>query len=372
MRAVAIILAGGNNKRMQELTSRRATAAMPIAGSYRSIDFALSNISNCQIKNVAVLTQYNSRSLHEHLNSSKWWDFGRKHGGMYVFTPTITNNNNDWYRGTADSIYQNIEFLKRCHEPYVIITSGDAVYKLNYTKVLEYHIAKKADITVVCKNLEPDEDASRFGVVKMNEDMRIEEFEEKPMLAMSNTISTGIYVIRRRQLIDLIEHCASEDRFDFVNDILIRYKNLKYIYGYKMDSYWSSINTVESYYKTNMDFLKPDVREYFFKQYPEIYSKVSDLPPAKYNPGAAVRNSLISSGCIINGTVEDSVLFKKVFVGSNCVIKNSIILNDVYLGDNTYIENCIVESRDTIRANARYVGENKVKVVVERNERFTM
>lgn len=370
MRAVGIILAGGNSRKMGKLTAKRAVAAMPIAGSYRSIDFALSNMSNSHVQSVAVLTQYNTRSLNEHLNSSKWWDFGRKHGGLYVFTPMITSSNSDWYRGTADAIYQNLDFLRKCHEPYVIITSGDAVYKLDYNKVLEYHIAKKADITVVCKNLEPGEDASRYGVVKMNEDMRIEEFEEKPMVATSNTISTGIYIIRRRQLIDLIEHCASEDRFDFVYDILIRYKNLKSIYGYKMDSYWSNISTVDAYYQTNMDFLKPEVRNYFCKEYPDVYSKVSDLPPAKYNPGAAVKNSLISSGCIINGTVEGSVLFKKVFVGNNCVIKNSIILNDVYLGDNTYIENCIVESRDTIRANARYVGENGIKVVVEKNERY--
>jgi len=179
-------------------------------------------------------------------------------------------------------------------------------------------------------------------------------------------------VIRRRLLIDLIEHAAEEERFDFVNDVLIRYKNLKKIYGYKIDHYWSNIATVDAYYKTNMDFLKPEVRNYFFKQDPEIYSKVSDLPPAKYNPGASVKNSLVGSGSIINGTVENSVIFKQVFVGNNCVIKNSIILNDVYLGDNTYIENCIVESRDTIRANTRHVGTNGIKVVVEKNERYAL
>lgn len=372
MRAVGLILAGGSTKRMQQLTDRRAAAAMPIASSYRAIDFALSNMTNSHIQRVAVLTQYNARSLNEHLNSSKWWDFGRKQGGLYVFTPTITVDNGYWYRGTADAIYQNLEFLKRCHEPYVIITSADAVYKLDYNKVLEYHIAKKADITVVVKDMEPNEDVTRFGTVRMNESARIEEFEEKPMVAKSHTISTGIYVIRRRPLIDLIEHSAEEERYDFVNDILIRYKNLKKIYGYKIHNYWSNISTVDSYYKTNMDFLKLDVRNYFFKELPAVYSKVSDQPPAKYNPGAVVKNSLVGSGSIINGTVENSVLFKKVFVGNNCVVKNSIILNDVYLGDNTYIENCIVESRDTIRANTRHVGEEGVKVVVEKNERYTL
>ena len=372
MRAIGIILAGGNSKRMRELSNKRAISAMPIAGSYRSIDFALSNMSNSHVQNVAVFTQYNSRSLNEHLSSSKWWDFGRKQGGLYIFTPTITAEHNDWYRGTADALYQNLTFLKNSHEPYVVIASGDCVYKLDYAKVLEYHIEKKADITVVCKDMGPEEDITRFGVVKTNADGRITDFQEKPMVAESNTVSCGIYVVIRRQLIELIERCAQEDRYDFVNDILVRYRNLKRIYAYKIDSYWSNIASVESYYKTNMDFLKPEVRDYFFRQYPEIYTKVGDMPPAKYNPGASVKNSLVASGCIINGTVENSVLFKKVFVGNNCVIRNSIILNDVYLGDNTCIENCIVESRDTIRANSRYVGEDGVKVVIEKNERYIM
>ena len=207
----------------------------------------------------------------------------------------------------------------------------------------------------------------------MNEESRIEEFEEKPIVANSNTISCGIYVIRRRQLIELIEKAAEEGQYDFVKDILIRYKNLKRIYGYKIRDYWKNIATVDDYFNANMDFLKPDIRDYFFRQYPDIYSKVDDLPPAKYNPGAVVKNSLVSSGCILNGTVENSVLFKKVYIGNNCIIKNSIILNDVYIGDNTVIENCIVESRDTIRANTTYIGKpDDVKIVIEKNERYTL
>ena len=372
MRAVGVILAGGNSYRMKELSNKRAIAAMPIAGSFRGIDFALSSMSNSGIQKVAVLTQYNSRSLNEHLSSSKWWDFGRKQGGLFVFPPMVTSDNNYWYRGTADAIHQNIDFLKQCHEPYVVIASGDGVYKLDYAKVLEYHIGKKADITVVCKDIPGTEDATRFGIIKMNEESRIVQFDEKPMAATSHTISCGIYVIRRRQLIELLEKSVEEGRYDFVKDVLIRYRDVKRIYGYKMKEYWSNIASVESYYKTNMDFLKKEVRDYFFREYPDVHSKVDDNPPAKYNPGAVVKNSLVGSGSIINGTVENSVIFKKVFVGNNCVIKNSIILNDVYLGDNTYIENCIVESRDTIRANTRHVGENGVKVVVEKNERYAL
>ena len=290
---------------MRELSQKRAICAMPIAGSYRSIDFTLSNMTNSHIQKVAVFTQYNARSLNEHLNSSKWWDFGRKQGGLYVFTPAVTAENSNWYRGTADAIYQNLQFLKDSHEPYVVIASGDCVYKLDYNKVLEYHIEKKADITVVCRDMEAGTNVERFGTIRMNEESRIEE-------------------------------------------------------------------SVDDYYSTNMDFLKADVRNYFFKQYPDVYSKVDDLPPAKYNPGSQVRNSLVSSGCIVNGVVENSVIFKKSYIGNNCVIKNSIILNDVYIGDNTHIENCIVESRDTIRANSYFVGEGEVKIVVERNERYVI
>ena len=372
MRAIGIILAGGNNNRMRELSNRRAIAAMPIAGSYRAIDFALSSMANSHINKVAVFTQYNARSLNEHLSSSKWWDFGRKQGGLFVFTPTITKENSLWYQGTADAIYQNIEFLKSSHEPYVVIASGDCVYKLDYNKVLEYHIAKRADVTVVCTTCNDPSEIERFGVLRMNEDSRIEEFEEKPMVSPYNTVSAGIYIIRRRLLIELIEKAGQEGRHDFVRDILIRYKNLKRIYGYKIDTFWSNISTAESYYKTNMAFLNPEVRNYFFRQEPPVKTRIDDFPPAKYNPGAVVKNSLVSSGCIINGTVENSILFKDVYVGNNCVIKNSVILNSVYFGDNTHIENCIVESKDTIKANSYFCGEDGVKIVVENNDRFAV
>ena len=356
MRAVGVILAGGNNKLMRELSNKRAFAAMPIAGSYRSIDFALSNMSNSHIGKVAVITQYNARSLNEHLSSSKWWDFGRKQGGLFVFNTTITNEHSVWFCCFV-----------------VVSAAGDGVYKLDYNKVLEYHIEKKADITVVVKDIDSAEDARRFGVVRLAEDNRITDFEEKPDETDITPVSTGNYVIRRRLLIELLQKADEEDRYDFVKDILIRYKNIKRIYGYKLDTYWSNISTAEAYFKTNMDFLKKDVRDFFFKQYSDIYSKDDDLAPAKYNPGSSVKNSLIASGCIINGNVEDSVIFKKVYIGNNCTIKNCIVLNDVHIGDNSYFENCIIESRDTIKPNTTYVGKDgEIKIVIEKNERYSI
>ncbi len=373
MRAIGIVLAGGNSNRMRELSNKRAIAAMPVAGSYRAIDFALSSLSNSHIQKVAVLTQYNSRSLNEHLSSSKWWDFGRKQGGLYVFTPTITADNSFWYRGTADAIHQNLRFLKDSHEPYVVICSGDCLYKMDFNKLIEYHIENKADITVVCKRADAATDITRYGIISTDDDMRITAFEEKPFYCREAEpfISTGIYVIRRRQLIEMIEKSIEEERYDFVRDIVVRYLSVKKVYAYEHKEYWSNIASVEDYYRTNMEFLDKNVRDYFFREYPDVYSRIDDLPPAKYNAGSSVKNSLVASGTIINGTIENSVVFKQVYIGNNCTIKNSIILNDVHIGDNTYIENCIVESRDTIRPNQTYIGENgKVKIVVEKNDRY--
>ena len=374
MKAIGIILAGGNNKRIGRLSDKRAISALPIAGSYRAIDFALSNMSNSKISRVAVFPQFNARSLNEHLSSSKWWDFGRKQGGLYVFTPTVTKDNNFWYQGTADALYQNIDFLKKSHEPYVIIAAGDCVYKMDYGKALDAHIAKNADITVVYTSMEDtEEDLTRFGLLKLDEDERITEFEEKPLVASSNNISIGVYIIRRRHLIEILERCAREDRHDFVKDVLVRYVGVRKIFGYKLESYWRNGATVESYDRTNMDFLKKEVRDYFFKEHPDIYSKVDDLPPAKYNPGAEISNSIVSSGCIINGRVENSVIFKDVYIGNNCTIRNSIILNDVYIGDDSYIENCIVESRDTLRPGTNYIGkDDEVRIVIEKNIRYIL
>ncbi len=372
MRAIGMILAGGSSRRIRELTKHRAVAALPIAGNFRSIDFALSSMTNSHVQKVAVFTQYNARSLTEHLSSSKWWDFGRKQGGLTIFTPSITDDNNLWFRGTADAMYQNLSFLKNSHEPYVIIASGDCIYKVDYAKVLEYHIEKKADITVVVKDLPDGFKAERYGCVKLDPDGRIIDFEQKPVIASTNTVSCGIYILRRRQLIEFIEKCAEEDRHDFVSDILVRYRDVKSIYGYRLDSYWSNIASLDDYYRTNMDFLKHEVRTFFLRDYPVIYTKADDLPPVKLNVGSNVRNSLIATGSIINGSVEDSLLFKKVFVGSNCSIKNSIILDDVYIADNSHIENCIVESHSTLKAGYQHTGGSGIDVISEKGDRYIL
>lgn len=365
MKALGIILAGGSSNRMKALTTKRALAAMPVACSYRAIDFALSNMTNSGIQTVAVLSQYNTRSLSAHLNSSKWWNFGRKQGGLFLFAPTVTPENNWWYRGTADAMWQNLDFLTSHHEPYVVIAGGDGIYRIDYEDMLQYHIDKGAELTIACAPIPKDDDPSRFGIVKMDSNGLIVDFEEKPTVAKTNMVSAGIYIIRRRTLIELLEKSNYEDRHSFVTDIVARGMGDKKTYGYKLDGYWDSIGSIESYYRVNMDMLKRDVREHFFKGPGKIYSKMFDLPPAKYNEGSKVTNSLVGSGTIVNSHIEDSVVFKNVFIGSNCFIKNSIILHGAYIGDDVHVENCIVEANETLANGTRYIGEHGIRVVSE-------
>ncbi|MBR2736213.1 MAG: glucose-1-phosphate adenylyltransferase subunit GlgD [Firmicutes bacterium] len=364
MKAIGIILAGGNNRmRMGGLSTNRAIAAMPVACTYRSIDFALSNMTNSGIGKVAVLTMYNAKSINEYLRSSKWWNFGRKNGGLYVFAPTLTSRNSWWYRGTADSIYQNIEWLKSSHEPYVVVASGDGIYKLDYSKVIDYHIEKEADITIVCTHV--NDDPRRYGVISIDEENRITELQEKPLEPDSNLISCGIYIFRRRMLIEMLEQCAAEDKSDLVNDIILRYIKRNKVFAYLHNDFWSSISSTEKYYKTNMAFLDTEVRKYFFEEEPRIYTKIGDRPPAKFNENTDVRNSLVAAGCIVNGTVHDSLLFKSAYVGNRSVVKDSIIMNDVYIQDDVYLENCIIESHSVIKSGSSYIGEEQIKVINE-------
>ena len=355
MRAIGVILAGGHNKRLGDLTAGRATSAMPVGSCYRAIDFPLSNMSNSGIKKVAVMTQYNSRSLNDHLNSPRWWDFGTKHGGLFVFTPFLSDDNSFWFRGTADSMYQNLTYLRRSNEPYVVIASGDGIYKMDYNEILNHHTEKGADITVVCKNL-GSMAVENFGVVMMDEDGRIKEFEEKPLEAFSNVISLGIYVIKRELLIELLETTAKEGRYNFVRDVIARYRRRLKIYGYMYDDYWSTINSIQSYYNINMDFLRSDVRKTLLIDAPYIETKSKDEPPAKYNPLAEVKNCLVGSGSIIDGKLDNSVLFRRVKVGDRAVVNHSIILEGCEIDSGCTIEYAIIDKEARISSGTEIKG----------------
>jgi len=366
MRAVGIILAGGKNERMGDLTAIRATSAMPIGSCFRAIDFSLSNMTNSGIDKVAVITQYNSRSLHDHLSSAKWWDLGSKQGGLFVFTPFLSNDNSFWFRGTADSIYQNITFLKRSNEPYVVIASGESVYQFDYNELIDYHIAKQADITILCKDLH-EKDLHDYGILEIDEDNRMLDFEEKPVEPQSNIASLGIYVISRTLLIKLLETILPEARYDLVKDIIIRYRKKLKMYAYLFEGYWSTINCVQSYYNTNMDFLRPEIRNAFFSQEPYIESKPKDEPPAKYNIGAHVQDTLVGSGSILNGHVEKSILFRRVFIGENSSVRDSIIMEGCYIGNNCVVENAILDKEVVLSDGKSLIGTPGQPLIVRKS-----
>ncbi|MCL2576340.1 MAG: glucose-1-phosphate adenylyltransferase subunit GlgD [Defluviitaleaceae bacterium] len=366
MKAIGIIFAGGQKDSLKELTEARASSAMPVGSCYRAIDFSLSNMVNSGINKVAVITQYNSRSLHDHLNSSKWWGFGTKHGGMFVLSPFLSKDSNTWFRGTADSIYQNITYLKRSQEEYVIITSGDGIYKMDYRDVLDFHIAKNADITVVCKDMHTM-DVSNFGVVTLKSDGRVDEFEEKPLEPFSSIVSLGIYVMKRTLLIDLLETIVPQGRYDFVRDIVIRYRKQKAVYGMMYDGYWAGINSIESYYNINMDFLRSDVRDALFFKEPYIETKNKDEPPAKYNANSTVRNALIGSGAVIDGLVENSVLFRSVRIAENAAVRDSIILEGSEIGEDCVIEYAIIDKAVKITTGQSIKGTKHNPKIIRKN-----
>lgn len=358
-----IVLAGGNNERLGMLTAERATSAMPVAGCYRAIDFTLSNMTNSGIKKAAVITQYNSRSLRDHLSSSKWWDFGRKQGGLFVFSPFTSQDGSMWFRGTADSIYQNMPFLRRSNEKYILIVNGNGIYKMDYANLLEHHIECNADITIAYQKLN-GRDPSKAGMLELDGDGVITNFEEKPVVSDYHKMSLGIYIMERTLLISLLEEIIPKGHHDITRDIIIRYiKKLK-ICGYEFNNYWNAVNDIESYLNINMDFLNKDVRDEILNSYPYIYTKPKDEPPAKYNPGAVVKRAIIGDGAILNGLVENSVLFRKVYVGDNSVIKNSVIMEDSHIGNNCHIENAIIDKEAVISDDKSIVGTPEAPYII--------
>jgi glucose-1-phosphate adenylyltransferase len=322
-------------------------------------------MTNSNVNKVAVITQYNSRSLHDHLSSAKWWDFGRKQGGLFVFNPFLSKDNQYWFRGTADSIYQNITFLKKSNEPYVVVTSGDAIYKMDYQDIINYHIEKEADITIVYKKLTgTDMDPHSFGIMELDENGQMLDLEEKPVEPQSDCASLGIYVFQRTLLIKLLETIASEERYDIVSDIFIRYRKKLKIFGYEFKGYWKTLNSVQSYIEANMDFLKREHYDAFIKEAPYIHTKPKDEPPAKYNMGAEVKNALVGSGSILNGVVSHSVLFRKVFTGDNSKVINSVILEGSFIGKGCTIENAIIDKDVVISDGKSVIGTPEEPVVI--------
>jgi len=363
---LGIIITGGNNLKMKELTAKRSVAAIAYGGRYRAIDFVLSNMINAGINKVGVVTQYSYRSLMDHLGSGKEWDLDRRTGGLFLFPPYLSGKGSGWYKGSADGMYHNMSFLRRSKEKYVLIATGNCIYTMNYDKLLKHHKESGADISMCCRDMSDIdyEERKHFGIVEIDDNGRIIDLQEKPMSPKGSMASMGLYLMKRELLIELLEEGAAKGRYDLVKDILIKNLESLHIVACEFKGYWRSMSSIPMFYKANMELLDPKVRKELFVDNGKIFTKVKDETPAKYNEEAEVSNSIIADGCIIEGTVVNSVLFRGVKVGKGTVIKDSIIMQDSKIENNVSLTNVILDKEVVVTEGRVLKGEDSYPFVV--------
>jgi glucose-1-phosphate adenylyltransferase len=356
-RVVALILAGGQGDRLSVLSEERAKPAVIFGGRYRIIDFALSNIVNSGITRVGVLTQYRPRSLNDHIGIGRPWDLDRAGGGVTLLQPYLGRESSDWYRGTADAVFQNIYFLEETRADIVLVLAGDHVYKMNYDELINYHLLKGADVTVPLYRVPADE-AHRYGVLTADEDGQITEFDEKPDKPKSNLISMGIYVFNKQVLIDqLVADSRRDTTHDFGRDIVPAMVEdpSSTVFGFPFDGYWRDVGTIESYYDGNMDLLEDLPELNMYDPDSRVRARITGYPPAKIGRRAYLQRSLLDLGCIINGHVEHTILSPGVYVEEGAVVRDSIIFDDCRIEAGAIIEKSIVDKETIVGKNA-YIG----------------
>jgi len=352
-----MILAGGQGERLSILSRQRAKPAVPFAGKYRIIDFTLSNCVNSGYFDVAVLTQYRPHSLNEHIGHGRPWDLDReRNGGVVILQPYLGRSQSGWYRGTADAIYHNLFFVTR--KPYtdVLILSGDHVYAMDYRPMVAQHRRLDADVTVAVQPV-PWEDASRFGLMTIDDEGRIIDFEEKPEQPRSNLASMGIYVFKRDVLLDLFRSPTyAEEMTDFGHHFIPYLIHHGRAYAYRFEGYWQDVGTIQSYWEANMALLEDVPALNLYDPNWRIHTRSEERPPAKIMDGSVVSRSLISHGAIIiRGRVEHSVLSPGVVVHEGAVVRDSIIMTDAVIGPGAVIDRCIIDKEVRVGAGA-YLG----------------
>lgn len=355
---IAMLLAGGQGSRLGILTKNIAKPAVPYGGKYRIIDFPLSNCVNSGIDTVGVLTQYQPLELNDYLGNGEPWDLDRANGGVHVLSPYQQIEGTSWYKGTANAIYQNINFIDKYDPEYVVILSGDHIYKMDYNKMLQYHKEKNAACTIAMLEV-PWEEASRFGLMFVDDDGKITAFEEKPKVPKSNKASMGVYVFTwsklRAYLIDDENKEGSSN--DFGKDVIpAMHEAGENLYAYLFDGYWKDVGTIDSLWESNLDLLNPKVDLDLNDDDWKIYSRNPSAPPHYISPDAQVQNSLISEGCMIEGTVDFSILFANVNIEKGAVVKDSIIMPGTTVKSGAVVQYAIVAENAVIEENA-VVGE---------------
>ncbi len=356
---IAMLLAGGQGSRLGLLTRVMAKPAVPFGGRYRIIDFPLSNCSNSGIDTVGVLTQYQPLELNSYIGSGASWDLDLNGGGVYVLPPYVQGSEGRWYSGTANAIYQNLEFIQQYHPEYVLILSGDHIYKMDYAAMLDAHIEKKADITIAVRPV-PWEEAPSFGIMNTDADGRINEFEEKPKKPKSNLASMGVYIFTYYQLRKyLIEDNADPNsKNDFGKNIIPKMlSDGKRLFAYAFEGYWKDVGTIHSLWEAHMDLLKdPPAIDLNDRRWP-VYAKNPVMPPHFIGPDASVKNSMITEGCEIYGSVSGSVLSSGVIVEQGAVVEDSAIMPGCVIKKGSRVKRAIIAEQSVIGENC-IVGQN--------------
>lgn len=361
---IAMLLAGGQGSRLGVLTSKMAKPAVAFGGKYRIIDFPLSNCINSGIDTVGVLTQYQPLRLNTHIGIGIPWDLDRNVGGVTVLPPYEKSTNSEWYTGTANAIYQNLEYMEQYNPDYVLILSGDHIYKMDYKIMLDYHKANNADITIAAMPVLIEE-AKRFGIVVTDDDNRITEFEEKPENPKSNLASMGIYIFSWKVLKNALIALKDQNECDFGKHVIpYCFENNKRLFAYEYNGYWKDVGTLNSYWEANMELI--DIIPVFnlYEEFWKIYTRTDAIPPQYISSDAFIEKSIIGDGSEIYGKVYNSVIGSGVVIEEGAVVRDSIIMQDTVIGKNTSVEKAIIAEEVVIGDNVEIgVGEEAENVL---------
>lgn len=361
---VAMLLAGGQGTRLGALTRKVAKPAVPFGGKYRIIDFTLSNTINSDIDTIGVLTQYQPFDLNQYIGNGQPWDLDRLEGGAFVLPPYQKAKSGEWYKGTANAIYQNIDFVDRYNADYVLILSGDHIYKMDYNKMLQYHIAKGADCTIAVQNV-PIEEASRFGIMNTDADDKIFEFEEKPKKPKSTKASMGIYIFTwaklKKYLIE--DEMDKNSHNDFGKNIIPNMLNAgEQMYTYDFKGYWKDVGTISSLWEANMDILDNQSGINLSDSDWKIYARNTAEPPHFVGTGAKISNSVVSEGCVVQGQVINSIISRGATIEKGAVIKDSIVMPSAVVKAGATVNHSII-GWDAIIENDAKVGSCQEKAI---------
>ncbi len=355
---IAMILAGGQGTRLGVLTKQTAKPAVPFGGKYRIIDFALSNCANSGIKNIGVVTQYQPLELNEHIGKGAAWGLTSRSGGATILQPYSSSDGEKWFKGTANAIYQNISYIDSLDPKYVLILSGDHIYKMDYAAMLEDHIKNKASLTVGVIPV-PMKEASRFGIMNTDQNGRIIEFEEKPAQPKSNLASMGIYIFNwqtlRRYLVE--DQAKNREMEDFGKNVIPAYlSNAENCFAYSFEGYWKDVGTIESLWEANMEFLDPEHPLNISEDTWRIYTSNPVTPPQFLTEDAQVKHSLVVDGCYIAGQVDNSLLSRDVKVGPNSQVEHSVVMSSATIGKGCRVEYAIIGEQAVIADGASVIG----------------